>query len=204
MSFKSIFTLIALSAAIVSGGENPQYFTTFNNTEIGGYVALGGRASSISGDRAGWLDGRVVVVLNGKWGIGLAGSALNYDYSLDKLVDDGTYRLEAGYAGLYVERIFQVSEDFKITLAVTSGYGTALYRYDKKYRKEKRWSEEIIDQVQFHVFEPALEIDYRITGNVWVALNASIRNTSPVELIGSTDKMLQKPGIGLSFKYGIF
>ncbi|MCB0282388.1 MAG: hypothetical protein H6627_00735 [Calditrichae bacterium] len=204
MSIKPTFIITLLIASFVFGGENPQYFTTFNNTEIGGYVALGGRASSLSGDRAGWLDGRAVVVLNGKWGIGIAGSALNYDYTLDKLVNDGTYRLEAGYAGLYVERIFSVNEDFKITIAVTSGYGTALYRYDKEYRKEKKWSEEIIDQVQFHVFEPAIEIDYRITGNVWVALNGSIRNTSPLELLGSTNKMLQKPGIGLSFKYGIF
>ena len=201
----AILTIALFFLTIVSfGQERENHFTTWGDTEIGGYVGLSGRVTEIGDDVYPVLDAKAVIVLNGSWGLGVTGSAFDYDESLSELVDDGTYRLEAAYGGFFVEKIFSINENFKLALSIGTGYGTAQYRYEKDYRKEKRWTEEYIDVVQFAFFEPGIEIEHRIAGNFWIGATGSFRNTSPLELIGTDDQLLQSWNAGVSVKYGIF
>ncbi len=201
----AILTIALFFLTIVSfGQERENHFTTWGDTEIGGYVGLSGRVTEIGDDVYPVLDAKAVIVLNGSWGLGVTGSAFDYDESLSELVDDGTYRLEAAYGGFFVEKIFSINENFKLALSIGTGAGTAQYRYEKDYRKEKRWTEEYIDVVQFAFFEPGIEIEHRIAGNFWIGATGSFRNTSPLELIGTDDQLLQSWNAGVSVKYGIF
>ncbi len=176
------------------------------NTEhkIGGYAGVGARYSKYDKNDAGFLDFKGALIFNNSIGIGLAGSGLYYDKKMDKLVNDGTYRINAGYTGLLVEKYFHLDERVMLNLSVISGYGTAFYRYDKDFRKEKVWSEEVIDADQFAVFEPQIELQLKLNDYSWIGINTGYRLTSPIKMIGTDDFILRSFSCGLSFKYGIF
>lgn len=103
-----------------------------------------------------------------------------------------------------MERIFRLSEDFAISAMLMSGQGEAYYQYDKKYRKEKVWSEEIIDKTTFGVQKLSLQVSYQLIENLWLGINGTVRNTSPVELLGTPEALLKKPEYGLTVQYEIF
>ena len=201
-----LFLIIMLSLSITVFAQNEQknYLFTVGKHKLGGYVGTGGRISSVFSETAGFADVKVGIVFNGKWTVGLTGSALYYDKGLNDLVDDGTYHLNVGYTALFVERLFSLSDRFKLSVSIASGSGEAFYRYDKNYRKEKVWSEEYIDRTTFSMFEPALEIQYRIKGNFYLGLTGSYRNTSPLQLIGASESLLREFSGGVTLKYGIF
>lgn len=196
--------LIVLLTSVSFAQVEKNHLFMINETSIGGYVGINGRFSSVESNLAGYLDGKIVAVINENWGIGFSFSGLHYDRGLNKVVDDGSYHLNAAYAGIYVERIFSLSNDFKLSVSITSGMGEAYYQYDKDYRKDKVWTEEIIDKTSFAIFEPALELQYNILGNYWIGIIGSFRNTSPLELIGADEHLFQKFSGGITIKYGLF
>jgi hypothetical protein len=202
---KTRITLIALmflSINLFSQGNN--HLLKFGDTELGAYLGTSTKYTNIGTEPAGFLDFKGAVVVNSKWGFGVSVSGLYYDKKLDALVTDGTYHLYVSYASIYIERIFTIIDDFKISLSITSGQGEAFYQYDQDYRKDKIWSEEIIDKTTFYVFEPGFEIQNRVAGNFWIGLTGSFRTTSPVKLIGASENMLEKFTGGLTFKWGVF
>ncbi len=201
---RMLVVIAIVFASDVFAQTDDSYLFKINDTQIGGYIGVGGRMTSVNSEAAGFLDGKIVGVINEKWGVGLAYSALHYDKGLNALVNDGAYHLNAAYGGIYVERIFTLSEDFKFSISITSGMGEVFYQYDKDYRKEKVWSEEIIDKTTFAVFEPAIEFGYNFAGNYWIGIMGSFRNTSPLELIGADEQLFQKFTGGISVKYGLF
>jgi hypothetical protein len=91
-----------------------------------------------------------------------------------------------------------------VSLSFLSGQGQASYRYDREYRKEKVWSEEMIDITTFGVQELGLDLHHRIGGNFWLGLTGSYRHTSPLQLIDTSDKLIEGFNGGISIKYGIF
>jgi len=185
----------------VSASESSKW--TWGDHELGMYVNLTGRASSVLDQTSAFGDARIGLVFNDTWTVGLTGTALGHDNQLSELVDDGTYHLYTSYGGFFVERIFGLTQNMTASLMFMSGQGTAYYQYDKDYRKEKVWSEEIIDQTTFGVQELTLEVQHRVYGNFWMGVSGSVRNTSPIRLIGTSDGFLKKPSVGVSFKYNI-
>jgi len=200
---KLLLIVLLLSLTTFAQSEKSSLFK-IGDTPIGGYIGVGGRYSTVESNSSGFIDGKIVAVIDENWGVGFSFSALNYDRTLTKLVNDGSYRMNAGYVGIYVERIFSISEDFRFSISITSGMGEVFYQYDKEYRKDKVWSEEIIDKTTFAVFEPAIELDYNIGGNYWIGVMGSFRNTSPLDLIGADEQIFQKFAAGVTFKYGLF
>ncbi len=205
MKTKLFLTAVLLFAVSVFAQERKNYIAALDETNIGLYVGVSGRYSTIlNSDAAGFADFKGAIVFNGKWAVGLTGSGLYYDKNLSQLVNDGTYHLFVSYGALFVERIFSLNEDFKFSLSVATGWGEAYYQYDKDFQKEKVWTEEVIDKTKFAIFEPGIEIQHRIASNWWVGLTGSYRNTSPLNLIGTDESLLRKFSGGITFKWGIF
>lgn len=200
---KLLLTVLLLSITTFAQGEKG-YLFKIGDTPIGGYIGVNGRYSTVESNSVGFLDGKIVAVINENWGVGFSFSVLNYDRTLTKLVDDGSYRLNAGYAGIYVERIFSLGDDFRFAVSITSGMGETYYQYDKDYRDDKVWTEEIIDKTTFAIFEPAIEFDYNLGGNYWIGIMGSFRNTSPLDLLGADEQLFQKFTGGITLKYGLF
>jgi hypothetical protein len=205
MRIKTFLLAAFLLTAAVSAQTDKNYIISFGETEVGAYVGLGGRYSTtINSDAAGFMDIKAAVVLNGEWAVGLTGSGLYYDKKLSQMVNDGSYHLYVSYGALFVERIFSLNNDLKISVSIATGKGEAYYEYDKDYHKEKVWTEQVIDKTTFAIFEPAIEIQHRIAGNWWIGINGSYRNTSPLNLVNTDENLLRKFSGGITFKWGIF
>ena len=85
-----------------------------------------------------------------------------------------------------------------------SGQGEAFYQYDKEYRDDKTWTEEIIDKTSFGFQEVGMEIQYRVANRMWLGLTGSFRNTSPVKLIDTPEDLFKGLNAGVTFKYGVY
>lgn len=205
MKLNTLFALVLITAvtAFAQIDSTPQ-ITHWGDHAIGGYVATGASYSTVDGDPAGYLDLKAAMTIDGRWAIGLAGSALNYDKELTALVSDGTYRLQSGYAGLFVERLFTLSPAWKLSASFMSGQGTAFYQYDKEYRQEKVWSEEVIDRTSYGVQVLSLDLNRRLTDRLWLGVTGSVRNTSPLRLLETPDDLFKTLNAGISLRYGIF
>lgn len=196
---KSRFILCLVMAALATGAqaiESPGLMSK----KINGYVGLAGRASTILNDRAGYGDVRAALQLKNNWAVGLSASGLVYDKKLSTLVQDGTYRLNLAYSGVFVEKLFSLSRNVQLSLSLMTGLGVAQYLYDKEYRREKVWKEEIIDQTTFGVQELNLNVMHRLTGPWWIGMVASLRHSAPVEMIATPENLIKNGGMGFSLK----
>ncbi len=200
--------IVVLLVLASQAQERKNYILSFGGKSkthtLGFYGGLNGLYSTVNENDATWFGGKAGLVFDQHWVVGFAGSTLNYDKNLDRLVSDGTYRLNAGYSGLFVEYLLPVKDFAKVSLSWTTGMGMAKYVYNKEFTAEKMWYEEIIDQDNFAANEFAAGVMFRITGNWWLGLEGSYRDTSPVELIGTDSDLFEKFNVGLSVKYGIF
>jgi hypothetical protein len=163
----------------------------------GGYNELLGKSATLIGYKAG-------VVFDRHWAVGFGGQALNFDHSLNELVQDGTYRLEGGYSGMFVEYLVPMGRNFKAGISILSGMGVAQYRYTKDFAENRPWYQEIIDTETFAVFEPSVDFQARIAGKWWIGLYGSYRNTSPIKLMGTDENFLNTFNAGVSLTYGVF
>lgn len=171
---------------------------------FGLYGGLYGTYSTVAKKSAHWFSARLGVAINHRWGIGLSGSVLNYDYELNDIVVDGTYRLQAGSSGLFIERMFNITDWSKLNLSWTTGAGVVFYEYNKEYREERPWYEETIDTENFASNELGLELQFKTFGKWWVGFYGSYRFTSPIMLMGTEEHFLNNYSAGISLKYGLF
>jgi hypothetical protein len=209
MKFKTLFTVILgiLLMTTVNAQENNKHLWKYgqnNEKTIGIYGGLSLNYFSISDDDAGFLGYRAGVVLNNRWAVGFAGRALAYEKHFTELSDQGSYRLEAGYAGMFIEYIVPVGKRFKISGYIISAQGIAQYKYHKDFTADMPWCEEIIDADTYGVFEPGAELQFRIGEKWWIGAEVSYRSTAPLELKGTDKNLLQGLNAGITLKLGIF
>ncbi|MDA3865539.1 MAG: hypothetical protein PF489_02190 [Salinivirgaceae bacterium] len=211
MNTKGILTTVAilvLSITAKAQQESENYIWTWETSkkthEVGLYGGISGTYTEKFGNSASWLGARIGVVFNQRWVIGLEGNALNYDRELTELTSEGTYRLEAGYSGAYVEYLQPLGKRFKISFNVLSGRGVAQYRYHKDFTAGLEWYEEFIDRDHFVVLQPGARFYATIGGKWWAALEASYTTTSPLQIKGAKENFLEGANVGLSINYGIF
>lgn len=171
---------------------------------LGMYGGLYGSYADLMSKPSANIGGRMGLVFNKRFGLGIAFYGISYDRTLNEAVDDGTYHLEAGYSGVFFEYIQPLGENFKVSAFVITGGGIAKYTYDKDYRDGKEWYEETIDIASFSVFEPGIELQTRLAGKWWLGAYATYRFSSPIDLKESPDYMLTNFTAGLSLKFGVF
>lgn len=171
---------------------------------IGIYVGLSGAYSPIESSSAYWYGGRIGLVFDKQWTIGIGGNVLNYDKHLNEIVSDGTYRLQAAYAGLFVEHIVPFNNWGKLSVSWLSGTGNVFFEYDKDYQESRPWYQEVIDTEKLVANDFGLEFQVRVIGNWWLGAHANYRLTNPVKLIGEDEYFLRNYSTGVSVKWGIF
>lgn len=211
MKTKTMFTIFFLTIVFMTSTVKAQpenYIWKYQGQKkertIGLYGGLSYNYAEVMSKPSGYLGYKAGVVINRKFGIGFAGAALNYDRQLNELSEFGTYRLEAGYAGMFVEYIQPIGNRVRLNFFVVSAAGIARYKYDKQYAEELIWYEEVIDQDEYAVFEPGMECNVRIANKWWVGVNGSLKTTSPLDLTGTSENMLEGFSGGITVKYGIF
>lgn len=212
MKRKTVITAI-ISTLLIGGIANAQnthpdhiWKLDLNQKEhtIGLYGGLTGSYFELSGNNAGLLSYQLGFVVNQKYGFGLAGSGLAYDQPLNNVVTDGSYHVNSGWTGGYIERIFTLAPRLKTSLMWQSGRGVFFYRYDREYRTDKIWYEEIIDGDTYFVNKPTIKAHFRIAGNWWVGAEAAFTLASPVDVISTDEYLMRGLNYGISLSYGIF
>lgn len=192
---------------LLAGGclsQTDKAITTLGKHRIGGYVGLGAKGASVFDEATSIGDVRLGVTVDARWTIGLAAEGLYYDKKLTALVPDGTYHFYAGFQGLFIERMVTLGKNTRLNLSWLMAQGLAYYQYDKEFRRDKVWSEELIDAVDFYINEPTVELQQRVAGRFWLGVTASYRWTSPVWLLETPEDVMAGFSAGLSVKYAIY
>ncbi|NJN26952.1 MAG: hypothetical protein HC819_13715 [Cyclobacteriaceae bacterium] len=171
---------------------------------LGAYLAMDGVYHALDGQSTGLLGIRGALVWNSRWGVGLMGQALWYDEPLDEVVSEGTYHLQAGLAGLYIEYQIPLNENWRTSIMLASGSGLTLYQYDKDDREGKNWYEEIIDRDTFGFVQPTIEIRRKIGGLWWIGAEVGFMGTSELHMQGLPSDFLNGIKPGFSITYGLF
>ena len=178
--------------------ENKTTETTF-------FAGMSASYSQVMSRPAGYLGARGGIVFNDKFSIGLAGYGLWYDYRLTELAGTtGTYHLEAGYTGLVLEFVQVLNENTRLNFSLLTGQGIAIYRYDRAYTSSLDWHEEIIDEDTFSVMEPGIELMINAGDRWWIGTTLSYCSTSPIQMEGTAQGMIEGLKAGISFTYLLF
>lgn len=205
-SVLSLLLLLLTSAGMFA--QHPDHLWSYQGKNkshtLGIYAGLSGGGSQVMDDVCGIFSAKAGLVFNHRWTIGVAGSGLACEQKLYEVVDDGAYRLEAAWAGTYIEYLQPLGKHIRLSASVMTAAGVARYRYDKASMSEKAWYEEVIDEDRYGMLEGGVEVLFRIGGNWWAGLNGSVRNASPIHLKGSSQNLLDGSSAGLSLRYGIF
>lgn len=185
------------------------FITTFaqdsaSKTKLGLYGSIGASYSTYESLPAYWLNIKGGLVFNKKFVVGVGASTLYFDRNLSRLVNDGTYHVEAAYSGLFLEYLFKCTNKTKISISWLSGVGILQYRYDKEYRDSKEWYQEIIDRDSFVANDLSAEFLFRISPKWWVGANISGRLSSPVKIKSTDEFVLRRMSGGVVFRYELF
>jgi hypothetical protein len=203
---KKIFLLLFMFCGIslLAQSQTERKLFTLDGNDIGGYIGVNGRYTTINSLGAGLIDVRISVVINQKWAVGFNTSGLLNDRHLNTLVKDGVYHLMGSYKGLYLERIIPINDDLRTSVSLMIGEGTVMYRYCRSEIANKKWYEDIIDQTDFYIIEPTVEIYDNIWDNLWLGLNFGYNFTTPIRMMDTDEALLNNFNAGLSIKYGMF
>ena len=203
-----ILGMLLAVTSMLQAQDARNYLWSFSHNEktyeIGLYGTITMQYAEVFNQPAGYLGGEFAAIINHKWAVGWKGNALYYDRRLNELAENGTYHLEAGYAGIFGEYFWHVGKKLRVGMSLFSGTGLAQYRYDYEYREDKLWHEEIIDQKTFATLEAGLELSMPLANNWRVSLNDSCRTSSPVYLYDTDPYFIQGLNAGIGFKWGFF
>jgi hypothetical protein len=212
MKSKSLITLMMI--ALLAGNAYAQkppvkdYLWKYKGKKkehtVGGYIGISGSYTEVMSKPAGYLGAQLGIVFDKRYAIGLAGNALWYDYALSEAVSNGTYHLEAGYAGIFFEYMQPLGSRIRLTFSLLTGMGVAKYTYDKAYRDSMPWYQRTIDTRDFSFIEPGIGLMGRVAKKWWIGLNGSYRATSPINLPSAPVNLLNNFSAGISVRFGIF
>lgn len=177
---QGFITVLILAGTLFAGTPESGYLFKHGNTQFGGYIATTGKMTSVFSETAVFGDLKAALTVNRKWAIGVTGSGMHFDNPTPALIDDGTYGLQVSYGGMFLERMIPMNAHMMLNLTLMTGQGTATYQYDRDYRKEKVWSEEIVDVARFGIQELSLEVQRQLPRNFWIGVYGSYRHTSPL------------------------
>lgn len=204
-----LFLFLLTQGATLMAQENQyNYLLTYegkNGTRtLGLFGELHANGTTVDQDPAVWLGYRIGLIFNGRFSIGAAGYGLGYEREFSAAATPGTYHLEAGYAGMFLDYRIPVTQRLGVNFSLVSAAGIARYKYDKASAADLPWYEEVIDRDNFGVFEPGIGLNYRL-GDRWaVGLQATYRHTAPINLEGANEQIFNTFNAGISIRYGIF
>lgn len=164
-------------------------------------VGLGSRFTEVNSLSAAFVGVSGSYNLSENFEIGVKAEGLYYDRKLNKLSNDKTYHLQSGHAGFFVEWHPFGKGDIHFSIPLFMGTGEVSYLYDKEYRKDLIWYEEIIDKTIYSIFQIGVQGEARVYKNWSVALDFGIRNTSPIEMLGTDKDLFNNYEGGLTIKY---
>mgnify|MGYP006284455611 CR=1 FL=1 len=164
-------------------------------------VVIGGG----SGDGEGMASLGVTVTREvSQWldlGLSLAAFSKTGEHPEDEL--GRSYHLESGYGALLLRPKLAVTEWMELALPIESGSGTLLYRYDREYAEELRWTEETIDALTYAYYSIGLESRFFLGARYVATLSGGYQGTSPLRTdLAEKDELTGPWGrVGIAYRF---
>ena len=158
-----------------------------------GYTQIDGHDALISGVRGAFIFDHSFAI--GLGGYGFVNNLNSYKYNNPR----NEYSIAGGYGGLFIEPIVWGKKPVHLSFPVLIGMGGVArvnnYVWD--------WDMEYNSDV-FFVIEPAVELEFNLARFFRLALAASYRHTSDIELYQTDKNVLHGFNFGATFKFGKF
>ena len=179
--------------------------TIFGNKKIshGGYGAFTIGYSQIDEKDAFITGGRGAWIIGHSFAIGLGGYGFGNDLYVDNAIGSNEYSLDGGYGGLILEPIVLPKFPIHLSFPVLLGAGGVAY-VNTTYWDEFDPERDIEDSDAFLVAEPGVELEMNLIKYVRLALGASYRFTSDVQISGKKHDVLNGYNLGVTLKFGKF
>ncbi len=209
-----LFLLLIIPASMASAQSGQRARTLFNapaDSITGGYMAFSSSGTTLFGEQAIFLGGRIGVGVGHRIAFGLAGHGLanpqrNPYYN--------TYRAEAGgnvpddlafrtgYGGLFVEPILADHRVLHVSFPITVGAGSAAYGYRTS---SGRYYQTIRTDAQaFFFVEPSVEVELNILQALRLSLGGAYLYTSDIDLPATDPDVLRRFMLRVTLKAGQF
>lgn len=185
-----------------------------NSNHIGGYGAFSMRYFGIDNRDGIMLGGRGGIIIGHGISFGLTGTGFLTQPVYDPIVGDDAM-IVGGYGGIYIEPILLPRFPVHIALPLTIGGGGIGYnvtRYDDNHWDN--WDEDYTNGRGFLLIEPGIEVEFNVMRHFRLAVGASYKFTSNIELrynnSGSYNTRIIAPDAlngltaGVTFKFGVF
>lgn len=209
-SFVVALSLNAQQESKNSGDEMQTIFGKSGQPSVGWFIGVDNGYTQIA-DQNAWVGGlNFGMVIDHRLSLGLAGYGwCNQDrvYFPDLTDTAGAY-LEGGYGGLLLEYTLFPSSPVHLTIPVLVGGGAASYVSDKEYMEwdEDEWDTEhmVLDDDIFFVIEPGIRAEVNLLKFMKLNAGVSYRYSPDVQLINTSDDLLNNFNATVGLKFGKF
>ena len=163
-----------------------------------GYSEIGGRDALVTGGRGAFIFDHSLAI-----GLGGFGFVNNLDYH--SYYNENEYSLAGGYGGIFVEPIIAGRSPVHVSFPILIGMGgvSLFENYGWDYWEPHHPSPSFGNDV-FFVVEPAVELEFNLARFFRLAVTASYRHTSKIELLETDENVLRGFNFGMTFKFGKF
>ena len=214
---KKIFTIILLALLVQisfaqeeetkekRGSDINTIFNKDNLKVTGGYLAPELKIGNVHEDASLFIGGKIGMILNDRFFIGLAGYGLTNNSNFD--INVGTpqqelVRIGMGYGGLSMEYTIFSNKKVHFTIPVVVGVGgVSIYEDVRDYYYDNFY--EIENSAAF-VVEPGINLELNILNFFRVDLGASYRLVSQTDLKYLQNEELSDLSFNATFKFGFF
>lgn len=125
---------------------------------------------------ADWLD------------LELSGTAIHTLERSYEDADERDYQSESAWSGIGARPFITVGDRVEVGLPIRSANGIVQFRYERPYRDELRWTEEIIDRETVVVNSIGVDLTVEIAKDWSIRAEAGGRVSSPIRTVVSFDK----------------
>ena len=176
----------------------PQEGGTRDSIVVGGFGAPVVKFSQINGDPASFLGGRIGVILNHNFMIGIGGYTLLNGISSDEVMDGVRYDINMSYGGIEIEYVYKQDEGIHYTAMLLLGGGSVSYKDDPP-AGEYNYSDD-----QFFVAEPGINIEFALSKFLRLDAGGSYRLVSKVFFGDLSSRELSGFAGNITLKFGSF
>jgi hypothetical protein len=100
------------------------------------------------------------------------------------------YHMETAYAALRLRPKMEPVPGVELAMPLEMGSGMLTYRYEHEYAEDMRWSEEILDQLNYAVYSAGIESLFRLVRHYSLVIRGGYRITSPIRTdLAETDEL---------------
>ncbi len=201
--FIGIICAILFSLPALAQSDNDEEIMTLlgKGRYNGGYGALSVGYTEIDGKSAITMGAQGAWVIGHSLALGISGNSFVTETFSDN--NARNINVAGGYGGLLIETIVLPKWPVHISIPVVMGAGGIAYTVQNN-SSETSYENFVEDNDAFLFVEPGIELEFNMVRFMRIALKASYRLTTEVNMVNVSQEALTGLNVGIVFKFGAF